>query len=43
MSVSLLNGFGNLTDGQVSGIPFNRLMGYLGEFDIVGDFSVCTW
>jgi len=42
MLVSLLNEFKYLTDGQVSGIPFNLLMGYLGEFDIVGDFSMCT-
>jgi len=25
--------------GQVSGIPFDRRMGCLGEFDIVGDFD----
>jgi hypothetical protein len=43
MSVSLLNEFGSQADRQVSGIPFDREMGYLGEFDIVGDFSMCTW
>jgi hypothetical protein len=34
--------FEDLADDQVSGIPFSRLMGRLGDFDIVGDFSMCT-
>ena len=39
MSVSQLNEFASQADRQVSGIPFDRRMGCLGEFDIVGDFD----